>query len=157
MCFSVPSASLLVSVYNHIQYFNILLVGYSSVLARESQAQKDQSPLWLTLLGLGLLVIALVIQGFYLVFEEMILKKYEISPLRWAGTAGFFAMIHMFNYMIIFSFVDCPSPELCTMGDSFEDPYTAITDLWGNNKVMFWCGAMVVSIAFYNFATLSLS
>lgn len=67
----------------------------------------------MTILGLGMLVFALVIQGFYIVFEELILKKYKISPLRWAGTAGCFAIIHMFNFMIIFSFVPCPDKELC--------------------------------------------
>lgn len=106
-------------------------MGYSSILSEEDKSNRhhDNSPLWLTLLGLGLLTLALIIQGFYLVFEEMILKKYEISPLKWAGTAGFFAVMHMFNYMLAFSYLECPSPELCRMGDSFSDPFTAIVDL----------------------------
>lgn len=144
----------------HIRYIRSLganfIVGYSNIVGSESSQSGSEKGGWQAVVGLILLIAALVIQGFYLVFEESILKKYEISPMRWAGTAGHFAMIHMFNYIVIFSFVPCPDAWLCTIGGSFEDPYRAIRDLWEKKKILFWCLTMMLSIAFYNFASLSL-
>lgn len=46
---------------------------------------------------------------------------------------------------------------LWKMGGSFEDPYMAIMDMWNNKKVFFWCCALLVSVSFYNFSSISLS
>lgn len=82
--------------------------------------------------------------------EEKIMRKYAISPQRVVGLEGLFGIIWMFGLISILTYVPCPNDQLCNMSGYFEDIVSALKEIEAQPGLMFWCGATVVAIFFFN-------
>ena len=61
---------------------------------------------------------SLIVQSTQFVYQEKILSSYEVPPQRIVGLEGMFGMIFMFNWLMLFTFLPCPSPDLCQVKNS---------------------------------------
>jgi hypothetical protein len=66
-----------------------------------------------TVIGISMVLISLVIQAAQLVLEEIILKHYQISAQRMVGLEGIFGMVFIWIWIMLFTFIPCPSIDLC--------------------------------------------
>ena len=94
-------------------------MGLSSVVAQSDQESDDETSVSVggTIAGLVMIVASLLIQSSQFVYEELLLTKYETPAQRMVGVEGLFGIIFIFNWMMIFSFVKCPSAEMCDVID----------------------------------------
>ena len=107
-----------------------------------------------------LIVLAQVITAIQMTVEEKLIKKYEVPPLQavgWEGTFGFFtlsvALIPMF-----FIPWHLPAPSSTWQQKvRFEDAIDAFTMLGNNWQLLFASIGTVISIAFFNFAGLTVT
>ena len=78
------------------------------------------------------------------------MRTYAIPPQRIVGLEGLFGLIWMFGFICFLSFLPCPNDQLCSMTGYFEDMIIALKELQSQPGLMFWCGATVFSIFFFN-------
>ena len=97
-----------------------MLVGFSSVFATKSGDDTESSVLG-TVAGIVMISLSLIVQSTQFVYQEKILSSYEVPPQRIVGLEGMFGMIFMFNWLMIFTFLPCPSPDLCQVKFSIFD------------------------------------
>jgi len=87
-----------------------ILVGLSSMINGDALAKYSSVGL---MIGIGMIIGSNFTQGFLSNVEEMLLRKYEIEPQRMVGLEGFFGMIWIFLWIMIFSYIPCPNEHLC--------------------------------------------
>lgn len=85
-------------------------VGIAS-LQNENAAQKYSTNG--LIIGIAMVLASLFTQGVQANFEELILSKYQIQVQRMVGLEGFFGMIWIFMWIMIFSYIPCPDEHLC--------------------------------------------
>lgn len=66
-------------------------------------------------IGLVIMVFAVFFKAAKMVYEELILNKYQVSPYRVIGLEGLYGMIFVVNWMYLLSFIRCPSSKICNV------------------------------------------
>lgn len=102
------------------------------------------------LLGIVMVVASLFVQAGQFVYEEVLMSKYEVPPQRMVGIEGIFGIIFLFNWTMIFSFVRCPSNDMCDIRGYFEDPVTGLKQLLSTPGLLAWSCVTICSIMFFN-------
>jgi len=125
-----------------------ILVGIASVVT--SGNGSNSVGVGGTILGIVMVLISLVIQAAQFVVEETILKHYQISAQRMVGLEGIFGMIFIFLWIMIFTFIPCPSSDLCNPYSGLEDPIAGVIELFHNKILLFWCFVTILSIMLFN-------
>lgn len=97
--------------------FGFILVGIASVVTSGGGA--GSVGVGGTVLGIVMVLISLVIQAAQFVVEETILKHNQISAQRMVGLEGIFGMVFIFMWIMIFTFIPCPSFDLCDVSLPF--------------------------------------
>ena len=87
-----------------------ITVGIASLLNEKSAEKYSTKGL---IIGILMVMGSLFTQGFLSNFEEKLLMKYEIDCQRMVGLEGFFGVIWIFLWIVIFSFIPCPNSLLC--------------------------------------------
>lgn len=85
-------------------------VGIASLLNEQSAEKYSTKGL---IIGILMVMGSLFTQGTLSNFEEKILSKYEIDCQRMVGLEGFFGMVWIFLWIMIFSYIPCPNELLC--------------------------------------------
>lgn len=107
-----------------------------------------------------LIVLAQVITAIQMTVEEKLIKKYKVPPLQAVGWEGIFGFFTLSLLMIPMYFIPwhLPSPaEIWQMTPRFEDAIDAFSMLSNNWKLLFASIGTVISIAFFNFAGLTVT
>ena len=86
------------------------VVGLSSLLNEKSSEKYSFLGL---ILGILMVLVSLITQGGLANFEEYLINKYEIDVQRMIGIEGFFGVIWIFVWIMIFCMIPCPDEHLC--------------------------------------------
>ncbi len=103
----------------------ITIVGLSSFLISGEDGDQDED-FGNRFIGLGLVLISLVFNGFMYVSEENLLNQYYIEPFELVGWEGFWGVILYTIAIPILNLIPCPynpagySKDLCA-GEYIED------------------------------------
>lgn len=126
-----------------------MIVGYASIIESGGDNSGGAS-LAGTIAGLSMVICSLVIQGGQFVLEEMILTRNEIPPQRMVGLEGMFGLVFIFVWMMVFSYIPCPSSSMCSLVSGVEDPIAATMQVFSNPLLMLWCTVTILSIMLFN-------
>lgn len=143
-------------VYKHhmlgisVCIMGFVLVGIASVVGSESNSNDGGPGAGGVLLGIIMVVASLLVQAGQFVYEEVLLTKYEVPPQRMVGIEGMFGLIFLFNWTMIFSFIKCPSNDMCDIKGYFEDPITGLHQLFTTPGLMAWSLVTICSIMLFN-------
>lgn len=98
---------------NFLAIAGFILAGYSTVYHEIMVENPDFSKV---LLGVFLILCALITRGVLANSEEIIFMKFAMNSCRATAVEGTFGTIWVSVYMVIFSFVECAKPDLCSVG-----------------------------------------
>jgi len=107
-----------------------------------------------------LVIIAQVIVSFQMVYEEKVLSNYAIAPLQAVGSEGFFGFVLMILALVGFAYIPTDSLD---WGHSpmkpyyLEDAHDGLYQLFHNGLLLFSFLMTVFSIAFFNFAGITVT
>lgn len=87
-----------------------VVVGIASLLNENAAEKYSTNGL---IIGIVMVLASLITQGIQTNYEELILSKYQIQVQRMVGLEGFFGVIWIFMWIMIFSYVPCPNEHLC--------------------------------------------
>lgn len=89
-----------------------IFVGISTVIASKATAETGDSTSTLggTIAGLAMVISSLLVQSTQFVYEEVLFTKYRVSPQRMVGIEGMYGLVFIFLWMMIFTYVKCPTP-----------------------------------------------
>jgi len=142
-------------VYSHhllgiaICILGFILVGIATIVGSDSSSTSGPST-GLVIVGILMVVASLFVQAGQFVYEEVLLTKYEVPPQRMVGIEGLFGIIFLFNWTMIFSFIKCPSNDMCDIRGYFEDPVTGLKQLFSEWGLLAWSCVTICSIMFFN-------
>lgn len=51
---------------------------------------------------------------------------------------------------MIFSYIPCPSADLCDITSGLEDPIAGVTQIFQNKILLMWCLVTILSIMLFN-------
>ena len=60
-----------------------------------------------------MVLLSLIVQAGQFVVEETIVEKNQIDPKRMVGLEGSYGLMFIFLWIMIFSYIPCPSVGLC--------------------------------------------
>lgn len=126
-----------------------VLVGLATVVKSDSSADSEKSA-GAVILGIIMVAASLFVQAGQFVYEEVLMSKYEVPAQRMVGIEGMFGLIFLFNWTMIFSFIKCPSNEMCDIRGYFEDPATGLNQLLNTPGIMVWSLVTICSIMLFN-------
>lgn len=127
-----------------------ILVGVATIVKTSDSGSDDGKSAGAVLMGIIMVVASLLVQAGQFVYEEVLLSKYEVPPQRMVGIEGMFGLIFLFNWTMIFSFIKCPSNDICDIRGYFEDPATGLHQLFTTPGLLFWSGVTICSIMLFN-------
>ena len=134
----------------------LILVGVGDVLF----SNQSETASRYTLAGDLLIVLAQVITAVQMTVEEKLIKKYKVPPLQAVGWEGVFGFFTLAIALIPMYFIPwhLPHPEEVWQETTrFEDTLDAFVMLGNNWKLLFASIGTVISIAFFNFAGLTVT
>ena len=135
----------------------LVVVGLADYVSAEAHSSNH-----LTYIVAGdlLIVLAQVITAIQMTVEEKLIKKYKVPPLQAVGWEGIFGFSVLAVAMVPMYFIPwhLPSPpEIWQRTPRFEDAIDAFVMLGNNWKLLFASIGTVISIAFFNFAGLTVT
>ena len=133
----------------------LVLVGLGDLLFTKDTTQSKY-----VLAGDLLIVLAQVITAVQMTVEEKLIKKYKVPPLQAVGWEGVFGFSILAIALIPMYFIPwhLPStPDVWQTKKRFEDVIDAFVMLGNNWQLLFASIGTVVSIAFFNFAGLTVT
>jgi drug/metabolite transporter (DMT)-like permease len=141
-----------------IVFVGIFLVGLSSQLGSTNQIETE-------VIGIVMLLVSLIFNGFQFISEEMIMNKYKAHPLKLVGWEGIWGLSVYVVLVIIFQYIPCGDTELlqkiCTQdadGKLYLETFVFALKQIGNNiGLLFLVIGGIFSIAFFNFFGISLT
>ncbi len=107
-----------------------------------------------------LIVVAQVIAAVQMTVEEKLIKKYKVPPLQAVGWEGIFGFSVLALALVPMYFIPWHLPhstEVWQETTRFEDAVDAFYMLGNNWKLLFAAIGTVISIAFFNFAGLTVT
>jgi len=148
---------------NHLlpQYnttFNPVNYNYGGLILGKTQEGTDELKPSHILLGDILIICAQVLVASQMVYEEKYITKYNVPALKAVGWEGTFGFLTLSTLLIPFYFI----PVGGFFGDAnprhvFEDVYDGLYQLAHNAQLAGAFSLTVVSIAFFNFAGISVT
>lgn len=142
-------------VYGHhlvgicVCIFGFILVGLATLVKSGDDSGESKSA-GAVILGIIMVAASLFVQAGQFVYEEVLLSKYEVPPQRMVGIEGMFGLIFLFNWTMIFSFIKCPSNEMCDIRGYWEDPATGLHQLITTPGILIWSCVTICSIMLFN-------
>lgn len=110
------------------------------------------------LLGDVLIIIAQLITACQMVYEEMFIVKLDIPPLQMVGFEGVFGFVVLSFLLIPLNFIpNIHALRNVNTNGSLEDPIDAMVKIGHQGLLFVPILGLVLSIAFYNFAGISLT
>jgi len=140
-------------VYRHhivgvvLLVLGFVLVGVASVV---TGGASNGGSVGGTITGIVMVLISLLIQAGQFVVEETIISKHEVNPMRMVGLEGIFGLIFILNWIMIFTFIPCPSSGLCDMNGGLEDPIAGVRQIFNQPILAMWCVVTIASIMLFN-------
>lgn len=110
------------------------------------------------LLGDFIIIFAQIITACQMVYEELFVVRMDIPPLEMVGYEGVFGLAILSVLLIPLNFIPTiPALENSNAGGTLEDTPDAFSQI-GNNALLFMpIIGLMLSIAFYNYAGISLT
>ena len=102
------------------------------------------------MIGIIMVILSLVAQGFQYITEEHILQTYHMDPKRLCGLEGHFGLVWIFVVIFIASFVPCPNELMCDVYGYLEDPISGFRQLFSSTTIIIWSAAILLAIIFIN-------
>ncbi|XP_059085248.1 solute carrier family 35 member F6-like [Tigriopus californicus] len=147
----VETQSNLQSPLFHAEYYGGSIQGLNALVSESNKSSSD------VLLGDILIVCAQVIVATQMVYEEKFLAKYDVPPLQAVGWEGTFGFLTLATLLIPMYFIPVGPKFGNNPRHVLEDAYDGLYQLFHNGQLMTaFCGT-VVSIAFFNFAGISVT
>lgn len=132
----------------------LALVGVADFVSDSGEDEHNKNDV---ITGDLLIVIAQVIQAFQMVFEEKYVSGLDIPALQAVGWEGVFGFVVLGFLQIPFYFIRAGPPVVPGQGDRLEDPIDAFVMIGNSVKLLCACLGTIVSIAFFNFAGISVT
>ena len=139
-------------IYRHrvlglvILIIGLFLIGLSEIL--KDQGDKETK----SVLGIILLIPGLLLFAGQVVVQEILLRKFEVTPYQLIGFEGLFGLLCSTILVIILSFVTCKGylKENVCFDDKFEDPISAFKQIRENTTIPVLILFFIIAIAVYN-------
>lgn len=109
------------------------------------------------LTGDMLIVMAQIITALQMIYEEKFVKNLDIPALQAVGWEGFFGFIVLGALQVPFYYIPAGRPFADNSRGTLEDLPDALTQLSNNHMLIFAVLGTVLSIAFFNFAGISVT
>lgn len=135
----------------------LVVVGLADYVSAESSTDDN---LTYIIAGDLLIVLAQVVTAIQMTVEEKLIKKYKVPPLQavgWEGIFGFSALVLAMIPMYFIPWHLPNPPEIWQRTVRFEDAIDAFVMLGHNWQLLFASIGTVISIAFFNFAGLTVT
>ncbi|XP_060532891.1 solute carrier family 35 member F6-like [Cylas formicarius] len=133
----------------------LVVVGLADFISKDNSDSYHNSNDIIT--GDMLIVIAQIIQAVQMVVEEKFVSGLDIPPLQAVGWEGLFGFTTLALLQIPFYFIRAGPPVTQSIGDRLEDPIDAFVQIGHSWRLAFAICGTVVSIAFFNFAGISVT
>jgi len=104
-----------------------------------------------------LIIIASVIVSIQMVYEQKFVTKYNVPPLLAVGLEGMFGTILLSLLLIPMYFITVPKPFSQDPEHRLENVLDAFKQIDANPLILVALGGTIVSIAFFNFAGISVT
>lgn len=133
----------------------VAIVGYSGSRTASAQLVEEESAL--VVFGIILIALAVAIMSIQFVFEEHLLSKRAISPLKLVYIEGFFGFSILLVAMIILNFVvGAIEPPKQFLHSAFN-VREAFSQMYSSKEVLYSSVLIMVSIASFNFCGITLT
>lgn len=129
------------------------MVGLSDMLGTTSSDVNRSD----VLLGDGLIILAQVITASQMVFEERFVAGLDIPALQAVGWEGFFGFFVLSVFLVPMYFIQVPSKFTNNPRGVMEDAIDAFYMIKNNHLLLVPISGTIVSIAFFNFAGISVT
>ncbi|CAG9767731.1 unnamed protein product [Ceutorhynchus assimilis] len=132
----------------------LAVVGVADFASKDSSENHNKNDI---ITGDLLIVIAQVIQAIQMVVEEKFVAGQNIPSLQAVGWEGVFGFLTLGLLQIPFYFIRAVPPLTPHAGDRLEDAIDAFVQIGHSWKLLFAILGTIVSIAFFNFAGISVT
>lgn len=133
-----------------------VIVGLSSIIYGDS-AEPGNNNVWLNILGVFMMFISLIFQGFQYCYEEKVLDEVEVDPKRMVAAEGVMGALTILFFSIITSYMPCNSDKMCDPEYGFDDPGAAMLHLTKDYRILIFALVSVFSITMFNVTGLYLT
>ena len=133
-----------------------IVVGLSSVIFGNN-GEGEKKSLFLSLLGVILMLLSLVFQGFQYVYEERVMDQVEVDPKRFIAAEGVMGTITMTLLLFITANIPCYSKDICGDNESLDSPAVGMIEIFQNFGLLFYTLLSIFSIMVFNLTGLYLT
>lgn len=133
-----------------------VVVGLSSIIFGDGD-DTESTDVFLNIIGVVLMSLTLIFQGFQYVYEEKILDEVEVDPMRMVTAEGVFGLLTLTLVLFVTANVPCYSDKMCDKDIAFDNPAAALIHMVRDKRVLFYSLMSVFSITFYNLTGLYLT
>ena len=106
--------------------------------------------------GVVLIIMALIVRGILANTEEYLFRRFVMHPCRATAIEGSFGMIWTLCFCLALSFFSCPSANLCKARGYFDDPVSAVSDLFETRERLAVACILTIGAMLDNYALISL-
>ncbi|KFD66655.1 hypothetical protein M514_02909 [Trichuris suis] len=157
--FSVAFLGMTLKLYKWLGMLLVLcglvIVGLSDLLFADISGDSADPKRMIS--GDLLILIAQIIIALQMVYEQRFVNKYNVPPLLVVGLEGLFGCILMTIICVCFYFVKAQPPFTIDPEMRLENVPFAFRQIAANNLILFPILGLIVSIAFFNFAGISVT
>ncbi|CDW56819.1 transmembrane protein C2orf18 [Trichuris trichiura] len=157
--FSVAFLGMTLKLYKWLGMLLVLcglvIVGLSDLLFADSSGDSADPKRMIS--GDLLILIAQIIIALQMVYEQRFVNKYNVPPLLVVGLEGLFGCILMTIICVCFYFVKAQPPFTIDPEMRLENVLFAFRQISANSLILLPILGLIVSIAFFNFAGISVT
>ncbi|XP_065199806.1 solute carrier family 35 member F6 [Planococcus citri] len=135
----------------------IIIAGLSVVGLADVSSSKGSKDSNSIITGDLLVIMAQIITACQMVYEEKYVVDKDIPPLQAVGWEGTFGFVVLSILLIPFYFIKVGPPFAENAHGVLEDFPDAITQIYNNGWLLVSCVGTMISIAFFNFAGISMT
>uniref|UniRef100_U5EUX3 Putative solute carrier family 35 member f6 n=1 Tax=Corethrella appendiculata TaxID=1370023 RepID=U5EUX3_9DIPT len=132
----------------------LAIVGASDFLANDGGASKSRNDV---ITGDLLIISAQIITAVQMVYEEKYVAGLDIPALQAVGWEGFFGFCVLGLLLIPMYYIHVPAPFNTNAHGVLEDLPDALVQIGNNPFLIMAIGGTIISIAFFNFAGISVT
>lgn len=117
-----------------------------------TDSEKDS---WKVGLGMILMSVAIIVEGFFYAIEQRLFQKYHIEPIKLVGMEGVSGVILSLAAIMIASSVELThisqDTSVCVDGKKYaEGGLTALREIFGNSALLGYCIGMMCFLCLFN-------